>query len=555
MPPNDTACDARHRPLSEPADEAFDPARSAATSPCRRGRPRKGLAALAWTLALLLPVAWPIAAVAQGKVDVWPTKGWESSSPEAQGMSSQELANLVAFGISNGMDSVLVTRHGRIVAEAYYAPFTPGLRHRINSATKSVIGSLVAIALNDGLLKSLDQPVLDFFPERQFANPDDRKKALTLQSLLDMTSGLDWNEPLSSGLPQSFFEMERSPDWVRFILDRPMVAGPGQRFDYNSGNPHILSAILSKVTGRSALDYAKDKLFKPLGIEDVQWRRDPQGVSAGGAGLYLQPSDMARLGYLWLRGGAWEGQQLLPPQWVDRARHATVDMGLGPTLRYANLFWSMPAKGVYMAVGFHRQLIVVMPALDIVAVFTGASRYSNVLGIPSVPVYSFEAVLGPLKAAVKSDTALPEDPAASAALASAVERVALEARTQESAPSPLASAISGKVYRLKPNELRLGSFSLTFESGAAAYAYEADGRLFGGPVGLDGLYRVGGRRPYGRSAAKGMWLDDRTFQLELQTLGNDDAAIAVATFDGRTVNLRAGTLGGRKLELTGEAEE
>jgi len=525
----------------------------AATSPCHRERP--GFAGLALALALLLLLAWPIAAAAQDKVDVWPTRGWESASPESQGMSSQELAELVVFGIANGMDSLLVARHGRVVAEAYYAPFTSGVRHRVNSVTKSVVSSLVAMALKDGLLKSLDQPVLDFFPEHQVAPLDDRKKALTLQSLLDMTSGLDWSEPLRSAPPQSFLAMQRSPDWVQFILDRDMVARPGERFGYNSGNTHILSAILSKVTGKSALAYATDKLFKPLGIDDVAWRHDPQGVSAGGAGLYLQPRDMARLGYLWLRGGAWEGQQLLPSQWVDKARHATIGMGLGPDLHYANQFWSMPAKDVYMAVGYHRQLIVVMPALDIVAVFTGASRYSNALGVPSVPAYDFNAVLGPLMAAVKSDTALPEDPAASATLASAVERVALEARTQGSGSSPLASAISGKAYRLKPNELGLGSFSLTFEGDAAVYAYEADGQRFGGPIGLDGLYRVGGRRPYGPSAAKGVWRDDTTFQLELQTLGNDDAAIAVATFDGKTVNLRMGALGGLKSELSGEADE
>ena len=516
---------------------------------------RPGFAGLALALALLLPLAWPIAAAAQDKVDVWPTRGWERASPEAEGMSSQELADLVVFGIANGMDSLLVVRHGRIVAEAYYAPFTPGLRHRVNSVTKSVIGSLVAMALKDGLLKSLDQPVLDFFPEYPVAPLDDRKKALTLQSLLDMTSGLDWSESLHGGSQQSPIDMRRSPDWARFVLDRGMVARPGERFDYNSGGTHVLSAILSKVTGQSALAYAKKKLFTPLGIEDVAWRHDPQGVSDGGAGLYLQPRDMARLGYLWLRGGAWDGQQLLPPPWVDRARHATIGMGLGRDLHYANLFWSLPAQGITMAVGYQRQLIVVMPALDIVAVFTGASRYSNALGLPSVPAYAFDAVLGSLKAAVKSDTTLPEDPTAAAALANAVERVALEARTQDSKSSRLASTISGKVYRLKPNALRAGSFSLTFGGDAAAYAYEADGQRFGGPIGLDGLYRVGGRRPFGPSAAKGVWLDERTFQLELQTLGNDDAAIAVATFDGKTVNLRIGTLGGLPSELSGETDE
>src|SRR5689334_1594760 len=112
-------------------------------------------------LVLLAFVLTPIAARAEG----WPT-----SSPEAQGMSSRELADLVAFGMSNGMDSLLVARHGHIVAEAYYAPFPAGMKHRINSSTKSVIGSLIAIALEEGLLKSVDQPVLEFFPDRQFAN-------------------------------------------------------------------------------------------------------------------------------------------------------------------------------------------------------------------------------------------------------------------------------------------------------------------------------------------------------------------------------------------------
>jgi CubicO group peptidase (beta-lactamase class C family) len=480
---------------------------------------------------------------------------WQTSSPEAQGMSARELADLVSFGISNGMDSVLVTRHGKIVAEAYYAPFAPGLRHRVNSTTKSVIGNLVAIALKEGLIKSLDQPVLDFFPERQFANTDERKKAITLRHLLDMTSGIDWNEPLSNAMPWSLFEMERSPDWVQFVLDHRMVRDPGAAFDYNSGNPHLLSAILSKVTGRSALDYAREKLFKPLGIEDVQWRADPQGVSTGGFGLYLLPRDMAKLGRLWLHDGVWDGQRLLPPDWIDTARHAKVEMG-SPGLRYANLFWSIPDKDAFMSVGFDRQLITVMPGLDIAAVFTGAKRYSNAAGVPSLPTYRLSAVLDRLKAAVKSDTALPEDPAALALLADKTKEVAQEARSQSAgSPPPLAAAISGKVYRLQPNDLRLGSFSFTFSNGAASYAFDVKDQHYGGPIGLDGLYGVGGRRPYGKSAAKGRWLDDKTFQLESLTVGNDDASIATFTFDGKSLSARFESLGGFKADLKGEADE
>ena len=480
---------------------------------------------------------------------------WPTSSPEAQGMSSQELTKLIDFGIGNGMDSVLVTRHGTIVAEAYYAPFAPATKHRINSATKSVIGSLVAIALDEGLINSLDQPVLDFFPGRTFANTDGRKKAMTLRHLLDMTSGLDWQEPLNNTLPVSFLEMERSRDWVQFILDRPMAHDPGTTFDYNSGNPHLLSAILSKVARRSAQDYAEEKLFGPLGIDDVQWRSDPQHVSAGGAGLYLQPRDMARLGRLWLQDGVWQGRRLLPAGWIDQARHAKVEMGLGPDLRYGNLFWSLPARDMFMAVGFDRQLIVVMPKIDVVAVFTGAVRYSNALGKPSKPGYRFGLVIDRLYAAAQSASPLPEDPAALAALADKTKQVAIEARTESAGSSPLAPAISGKVYRIQPNRLRLDAFSLTFKNGAASYAYESDRRHFGGPIGLDGHYAIGGRRLYGQSAAKGRWLDDKTFQLEIQTVGNDDAGLFAFTFDGKDVAIHGALLVGFEADLKGTQDE
>ena len=209
---------------------------------------------------------------AQGAPEpIWPTKEWQVSSPEEQGMDSNELANLVDFGarrilatpgvtLSSMLDSLLVVRHGKIVVEAYYAPYTAGIPHDIRSATKAVISTLIAIASRDGLLDNTSHRVLDFFDRRSIANVDDRKEAITVQSLLDMTSGLEWTEPLD-GRPDSMFEMERSPDWVKFILDRPMSSTPGDAFNYNSGNPHLLSAIITKLTGVSALDYAKSKLF------------------------------------------------------------------------------------------------------------------------------------------------------------------------------------------------------------------------------------------------------------------------------------------------------
>src|SRR6202047_5174392 len=117
-----------------------------------------------------------------------------------------------------------------------------------------------------------------------------------------------------------------APDWVKFILDRPMSSVRGYAFNYNSGNTHLLSAIITKLSGMSVLEYAKAKLFGPLGINDVSWQHDPQGISNGGYGLYLQPRDMAKVGYLYLRDGSWEGKQLLPPAWIDKVSHATVNM-------------------------------------------------------------------------------------------------------------------------------------------------------------------------------------------------------------------------------------
>ena len=315
------------------------------------------------------------------------------------------------------------------------------------------------------------------------------------------------------------------------------------------------SAILAKVTGRSTEDYAREKLFGPLGIMDVQWRLDPQGVSTGGFGLYLQPRDMAKLGTLWLHDGTLEGKRLLPADWIDHARRAKVDMPF-PGLRYGNLFWSMPERDVFMAVGYHRQLIVVMPKIDIVAAFTGAMRYSDADGKPGVPNYPLTAVLDRLKAAVKSDAALSEDAGSLGLLVERIKYVSEEARVQAAdAAPPIASEISGKNYRLQPNPLRLGSISFTFEGDAATYRYEVDGKRYGGPVGLDGFYGIGGRRLYGKSAAKGHWLDDKTFQLEMQTLGNDDAAIVAFVFDGKNISGRLEALGGLKVELSGEAEE
>jgi CubicO group peptidase (beta-lactamase class C family) len=518
------------------------------------------LATLLTTAALL---SAPFA-TAQDNSRPWPTREWSTSSPEDQGMSSERLARLVEFGSSNDMDSLLVTRHGRIVLEATYAPFRAGLKHRVNSVTKSVISSLIAIALRDGRLDNTDRRVVDFFADRTIANLDERKKSITIRHLLDMTSGLAWQEGLD-GWPESLIAMERSADWQQFVLDRPMAEAPGTVFYYDSGNSQLLSAILSKVTGKSALDYARETLFGPLGIEDVLWRGDPHGVSGGGAGLYLHPRDMAKLGYLYLRGGVWDGRQILPPSWIEGVRQANVDMheNWAQDLRYGSQFWVMPKQDAYLAVGYHRQLIIVMPKLDIVAVATGASRFSIPSGTASSPRYGFGTLVGNLAAAVTSDAAIAADPAATAELAERVKQAATEKPAPKDGSSTLAKAVSGKTWRFATNDLRFRSITLRLDDPVPSFEYEADGvpagapvARFGGPIGFDGHYRVGGRMRYGLSAARGAWSDDgKSLVLEVQTLGNDDTARLTYVFDGKTVELNFEMALGFKLKLRGQADD
>ena len=498
-------------------------------------------------LALLL-VAPPWARSADG-ASVWPTAGWQRSSPEEQGMASSALVDLVDFGAANRMDSVLVTRHGRIVLEAHYAPFKPGMKHTVNSVTKGVVGTLAAIAHKEGTIERLDAPVMPFFVERHdVAHLGADKRAITLQTLLDMTSGLSWREPLTAEAPESMLQMERSGDWVGFVLDRPMAQAPGTAFNYDSGTWQLVSAILAKRANVDTLTYARDRLFAPLGITDVTWRRDPQGLPIGGYGLFMQPQDMAKVGYLYLRRGAWEGRQLIAPEWVDRTFSAPVEMGFG-TFRYANGWWTLPDRHAHMAVGFLRQLVIVLPDLDVVAVVTGRGHYP------------FTQLIDRIIEAAKSPSALPPDAAAGTRLAARISNAAVEKRSPVIAAVSLASAVSGKTYRIEPNSTGIASFKLDLLSASPRYesTYALPGgviRHIDGPLGLDGLFRV--RVPEGFDerlyAVKGTWLSERSFQIITRSLTEGIVMTQVLTFDGMHVDISYEDNRGVRSRMRGEAE-
>jgi CubicO group peptidase (beta-lactamase class C family) len=489
-----------------------------------------------------------VAAAAEPAPTPWPTAGWQTSTPEAQGIASAALADLVDFGTANDIDSLLVVRHGRIVAEAYYAPFRPGLRHSVNSVTKAVVATLTGIASKSGDVRSLDEPVLDSFAFRTIDHLDADKQAMTIEQLLDSTSGLDWQEPLTDAPPTSMLQMEQSRDWVGFVLDRPMAERPGTTFNYDSGAWHLMSAILAKKTGMDTLDYAKRSLFEPLGISDVRWRADPQGVRIGGYGLFLQPRDMARIGYLYLHRGEWDGRPLLPGGWADRVFNASVDMRLSASVRfrYARGWWSIPDRHVVMAVGFLRQLIMVFPDLDVVAVVTGRGNY------PFLPL------IDRIAAAAASRVPLPADEAGVARLAERVRAVSVEEPTSVGPASPLAAEVSGRTWMFAANPYGVRSLRLDLAAGEPRYEVLRERgpgvpSRFGGPIGLDGFFRTHDDETGLPMAVKGRWLNDHVFEIVSRSISEGVVTTATLDFRGREVDLAFATNQGFATRLTGRA--
>jgi hypothetical protein len=297
------------------------------------------------------------------------------------------------------------------------------------------------------------------------------------------------------------------------MLDLPMVAEPGGVSEYCSGGMHLLSGIITNATGVSALDFARRTLFAPLGIGDSAWPSDAQGVSHGWGDLHLQPRDMAKIGYLWLRGGQWEDRQLVPADWMHAAVQVHSHPGSSPGPGYGYGLWIYPDRSppIFEGLGRGGQRISVVPAKDLVVVFTGGE---------------FEpGDIGPfIGRAIQSDRALPENSAGAARLATAV-RAATEppaARPVTAAP-PQAKVISGRTYALEANPFGLRTFSLTLSGGATAQLQlELVDRLDRPrSVGLDGVPRVSPDGRFGLPVAvSGDWESDGTFILVYDEVGN-----------------------------------
>jgi CubicO group peptidase (beta-lactamase class C family) len=297
----------------------------------------------------------------------WPTDGWRVSDPAAQGVDGAAVDAALDSALKKKLPlhGVLVIRHGFIIKERYFSPYAVDTAHELYSCTKSFVSALTGIAVQKGYLSSLAAPVLGLFPDRKFVQVDDRKKAMTIENLLTMSSGLAWVEGDST-----YGQMYRSSrDWVKFVLDIPMIADPGTEFLYSSGNSIVLGAIVQQESRKDLYDLAQAELFAPIGIRNPRWDRSPYGLPIGGWGLWLTPRDMARLGYLYLHDGAWNGKQVVPASWVHESTRVHIKATGG--LSYGYQWWIDPSVPTFAAIGRYGQCIYVVPDRDLVVVFTG----------------------------------------------------------------------------------------------------------------------------------------------------------------------------------------
>jgi CubicO group peptidase (beta-lactamase class C family) len=389
-----------------------------------------------------------VAPMAQAQTErSWPTRGWSGASPADEGIDVSVLDAFdreLASGAHGYVDGMLVIRHGRVVYEKsydhgrdydrlfasraamkdsrpgiynYYDPgwhpwYQKGPLHTLQSVSKSVTSALVGIAIGSNRIPDVGVEIRPYFVGFRFAT-EHRWRAVTLRHLLTMTSGIQWDESTVSYTDpaNSCARMESSQDWVQFVLDQPMASDPGTEFVYDSGVTELLAEILVKATGKDPEAYAAEHLFRPLGIGNWYWKKTPAGLSDAEGGLYLTARDLAKIGYLYLNDGVWEGERILPEGWVQESTAPSVNpSGEESGSRYGYQWWLTPYEGSARSYaptcrGYGGQYLFVVPEYDVVAVFTGWNIYDEPpLDAQMALERVIASVRGPIKA---SSAALP----------------------------------------------------------------------------------------------------------------------------------------------------
>jgi CubicO group peptidase (beta-lactamase class C family) len=373
------------------------------------------------------------------------------STPEREGISSTAILAFVnaADSAIDAMNSVMIVRHGRVIAEGWWSPYDARTAHVLYSLSKSFTSTAVGLAVAEGKL-SLDDPVLKFFPGDAPDSVTANLRSMRVRDLLRMNTGQVTEAPMLSTDPAY-----SGQTWVHRFLAHPVPYKPGTHFLYNSPATYMLSAIVQKTTGQKVLDYLEPRLFRPLGIDRPTWVESPQGIDAGAYGLNARTEDIAKLGLLYLQRGMWNGARILPAAWVDEATARQTSNGSSPTSDwdqgYGYQFWR--SRHGYRGDGAFGQYMLILPEYDaVVAITSGVRDMQSVMNL----------VWDRLLPAMGKDSLAP-NPVAERALRAKLG--ALTVRTAAGrATSPLAAKVSRRWYTLAENDRGLRAIALDLSS-------------------------------------------------------------------------------------------
>jgi len=452
-------------------------------------------------------------------------KSLPRTTPGAVGVNADAVAAFVdeVNRVVGGLHSMMLLRHGKVAAEAWWTPYQPAQTHMLYSLSKSFTSTAVGMAVAEGRL-TVEDKVVSFFPDKLPEKVSDNLAAMRVKDLLTMSTGHD-KEP---GI--------EPPDWVKTFLAAPVAHAPGTHFLYNTPATHVLSAIVQKLTGERLLTYLTPRLFEPLGIEGATWDQSPAGIDAGGFGLMVRTEDIAKFGQLYLQKGQWEGKPLIKPEWVEEATRKEVSNG-DPSQEndwsqgYGYQFWRCQHDN-FRGDGAFGQYCVVMPAHDAVLAIT-----SGVGDMGAVLKAAWTHLLPGMKEGIPAG-----------------DEAALKKKLHDQvvpppsgAPSsPTAAEVSGKTFTLNENADGIKTYRFAFHGDRLDIERtdkEGTRRL---PCGTKEWVRSeieenGKKRPV---ATRGAWTTDHKFSIAMCYLDSPHAWLEAYEFEGNKL-----TVGDRKLNI------
>lgn len=446
------------------------------------------------------------------------------STPEAQGMYSKAILNFINAAEKQQPDalhSLMIVRHGNIVAEGWWNPYNAESPHLLYSLSKSFASTAIGLAIAENLI-SIDDQVISFFPENTPKEPSNNLKSMRIRDLITMNSGHREN---TSGRIQG-----HENGWVTGFLSLDVEHKPGTIFVYNSGATYMLSAIMQKVTGQTLVEYLQPRLFDPLEIKKPTWQSCPDDINVGGWGLSVTTKDIAKLGQLYLQKGNWKGKLILSEAWVNMATSLQTSNGSNPESDwdqgYGYQFWRC-RHNVYRGDGAFGQYCIVMPDQDaVIAITSGSKDMQGILNL----------VWDHLLPAMQAD-ALPVDEESLKTLRSKLESLALSPVKGEET-SQLASDISDKKYIMEENIQGIQAISIDINQNEKNITFwTSDGEqqipigfnvMLKGEMIMTGMGKIA-------TASSGAWIANDTYQLTMYNYESPHAIRYTIKFDGNEI--------------------